>query len=292
MNLERPSSQGPTSRTIPRAIFGAESLSMEAIIPQHPSKRCPVPYPIAIGDHAVSSLTSALELLKMLRDDSFCNWTERTFAQHLRPDDLDEIETSTRDVLSDYLANSVRDLKLFQSRVDLTETSELVAKFSALDSEKLAAIAGRCVGLNSQQMRVGQASTQPDAQGRFVQFIPPEQVPRVLNDVCTAWNIESSGEAALLRALWIFVATLNAHAFCDGNGRLARTLLNSYLLRAGVLSRTPLPLGPLIYATRGNFEIAVRRVELMGDWTSLCAAFKSLVLSYVKISGIRGRQTA
>jgi Fic/DOC family len=207
---------------------------------------------------------------------------EKAFAAWLKPDHCALLRQATREELSDYLDVEPKPLSVFSHR----EPSELLVlailqlEKSDLNIKVLESLAGLCVGAAKQRLRITPHFTNPDQQGRRVEFIGSNEVPRALDTMCKVWNDRHQAETAIQTALWIFVAILNAHAFKDGNGRLARALLNSYLIKSNILTHGPLPLGPLIYACQGNFELALRRVEITNDWLPLFDVFHKIIQIY------------
>ncbi|WP_121037528.1 Fic family protein [Stenotrophomonas rhizophila] len=72
-------------------------------------------------------------------------------------------------------------------------------------------------------------------------------------------------------AVLVLALVNNAHAFCDGNGRLGRALFNFCLHRAGLPDQCFLPLKTLTVLSRGGYEIRLREAELCGRWDGLYA---------------------
>jgi hypothetical protein len=207
---------------------------------------------------------------------------EKAFAAWLKPEHCALLRQATREELSDYIEVEPKPLSVFSHR----EPSECVVlailqlEKSELSIKVLESLAGLCIGAAKQMLRTTPHFTNPDKQGRRVEFVSSSEVPRALSNICKVWNDTQQAETAIQTALWIFVATLNAHAFKDGNSRLARALLNSYLIKSNLLAHGPLPLGPLIYACQGNFELALRRAEITNDWLPLFDVFHKIIQIY------------
>jgi len=144
-------------------------------------------------------------------------------------------------------------------------------------------LAGAAVGRSRQPVRKGPIYSIPDSNGKKVQFVEASQLNDILSNICKVWNAETQSIAIIERFLWLIVAMSNAHAFRDGNGRVARALGNAYLIKNGVLPHGPLPLGPLAYATGGNFELAVRRAEILGDWRPISHVMITLIEIYSRL---------
>jgi hypothetical protein len=85
-------------------------------------------------------------------------------------------------------------------------------------------------------------------------------------------------------AVWMLAALLNAHPYPDANGRLARLLFAGALTRAGVTAKPVFALGPLIHASDGAFEIAVKRITVQGQWqplVDLLAAYAGFLAAHL-----------
>ncbi len=150
-------------------------------------------------------------------------------------------------------------------------------KLSVTELERVAGLGRDGLEPGVRQKRV---FTQADERGRRTEFIRPEAVPQALDRICSIWNDPPQDVPALFVALWICVATTNAHPFLDGNGRLARALMVAYLTRTGLTRHGAIPFGALKYAAQGNFEAALRYAEATGDWLPLIKVFYVLVGSY------------
>lgn len=212
---------------------------------------------------------------------------ERALAAWLSPQQARRIQDNTRDPLSDFLAGETRSLSTFLDRRPLDPVGRTLCAHAAapMTIERLQRIAGGCVGRKSQPIRAKGHRTTADKDGRSVDFIPPEEVKPALERICAHWNgmLAQTGEAAVASAVWILVAVLNAHAFPNGNGRLARALFSGALARTGACRHGYIPLGPLIYATQGNFEVGVRRAELQDDWSTLARMLDQMIADYAEL---------
>jgi Fic family protein len=66
-------------------------------------------------------------------------------------------------------------------------------------------------------------------------YVPPKwrEVPGLMQKVVQELNSSEKGAAAVESAAKVHYETVAIHPFCDGNGRLARLLMNLRLMRAG-----------------------------------------------------------
>jgi hypothetical protein len=244
-------------------------------------RKLPLTFPGGIDDPCVQEhWGSCASLLSEISGIDGYGLSEAEFSRSLSTTDETQIFTATRDVLTSFRPLSPRDMGLFATRPALEVSIADFGLHGQLDLPAIERIAGICIGATLQRMRRGRQFTAPDELGRQVEFISAEELPSALDQVCKVWNEPAIGPSAVARGIWIFIATLNAHAFEDGNGRLGRFLLNAYLIKCGLLKGFPIPLGPLIYASGGNVELAVRRAEAFGDFTDVSEVFREMLSFY------------
>ena len=228
---------------------------------------------------SVPDMQRLLTTLQSLPASSVRLGHERAFADWLRPEDRAGLRTRTYD--AKIRLDVGKPLEVFASRPPM---EILVGKACSpgfvLTPESLTDIAALATGAVNLAIRSGRLFTTPDARGIQVEFVSPEAVPVLIQKICGLFNTRATGPSAVHGAVWLLVAVLNAHAFLDGNGRVARALANAYLIRNGALMHGPLPLGPLVYATGGNFEVAVRYVEIKNDWRPLARVMAEIVEVY------------
>jgi len=152
----------------------------------------------------------------------------------------------------------------FDAAVSMLPTSPL----ETLDLERLTELARRVKGDPQLQLRRRGLRTVPDSQGTSIVFPPADAAFARTASVCAAYTA-CRGPADLRLAVWVLAALLNAHPCPDGNGRLSRLLFAGVLTRMGLTHAPVFALGPLKHASRGAFEIAVRRVGVQGRWQPL-----------------------
>jgi hypothetical protein len=152
----------------------------------------------------------------------------------------------------------------FDEAVSMLPTSPL----ETLDLERLTELARRVKGDPQLQLRRRGLRTVPDSQGTSIVFPPADAAFARTASVCAAYTA-CRGPADLRLAVWVLAALLNAHPCPDGNGRLSRLLFAGVLTRMGLTHAPVFALGPLKHASRGAFEIAVRRIGVQGRWQPL-----------------------
>ncbi len=203
----------------------------------------------------------------------------------------EEIYNNTQDMLSQYLSCCDDDDSVFLRRAPAKEVCNFLLSIENLSLDGIKVAAGLCAEVPRQEFRAGPQFTIADDFGRMAEFIDSEKVGFAIEQIIKAFNYDNCLMQPVFRATWIMVATLNAHAFANGNGRLARALANAVLIRSGSLGRTPLPLGPLMYATRGNFKIAANRAVLQGRWMPALAAMRAMVAGFLSIVNKSAKDT-
>lgn len=211
---------------------------------------------------------------------------ETKFASWLSQDHIEWIQKLTKDELSQFLTGSPRDLEIFRRRLPSERFIQLALEMP-LDNMTPATLedhATICSGMQRQKIRSFRNFSSADSRGASQEFVAPAHVPRAVEEFCSAWN-EARGLEHRPIAIWLFVSLLNTHPFGDSNGRLARSLLNVRLLGDGLLNGQPIPFGPLIYATQGNFELAMGRAAIMNKWEPIIKVFYLLIDFYADAYG-------
>lgn len=155
-----------------------------------------------------------------------------------------------------------------QSSFDEAVSMLPMSPLETLDLERLTELARRVKGDPQLQLRRRGLRTVPDCHGASIVFPPAEAAIARAATVCAAYTA-CRGSADLRLAVWMLAALLNAHPCPDGNGRLSRLLFAGVLTRMGLTHAPVFALGPLKHASRGAFEIAVRRIEVQGRWQPL-----------------------
>lgn len=81
--------------------------------------------------------------------------------------------------------------------------------------------------------------------------------------------LSKSHGSEFLRAILTFFTIVHYHPYADGNGRIARTMFNLILRRAGLCDSQYLPLFDIMHSSKGEYELALRHAELFGSWKPL-----------------------
>jgi hypothetical protein len=197
---------------------------------------------------------------------------ERRLARYLteNPAARQELLAATACRLTAYMPpgdgrlNEMTQRSSFDEAVAMLPTSPV----ETLDLERLTQLARRVKGDPRLQLRRRGLRTVPDAQGASIVFPPAEAALARTAAVCAAYTA-CRGPADLRLSVWVLAALLNAHPCPDGNGRLSRLVFAGVLTRMGFTHAPVLALGPLKHASRGAFEIAVRRIGVQGRWQPL-----------------------
>lgn len=117
----------------------------------------------------------------------------------------------------------------------------------------------------------------PDKHGRVTLFADCEQLESGLVELWDFIRRSQSQEIDLYNGLISIVGLLNCHPFADGNGRVARVLLNLILRRS---SENYIPFYDFYHCTPGGYLLRLRQAQLFGDWDDLvmfhCNAIKIL----------------
>lgn len=233
---------------------------------------------------ALSYWQRTLQRLSALPSRAIEFGAEANFSAWLGKERAGYIRDLTEDELSRFLSGSPRETDVFRQRIP----SEVFFQWATglpclqMSSAALEDCASVCSDIPDQRIRNFRNFSARDARGARQEFVTPAEVPRAIEEFCNVWNDETDIERSPI-PIWLFVALLNAHPFGDGNGRLARTLLNVFLARNGLLGGHPIPLGPLIHATQGNFELAMGRAAIMNNWEPITKTFYLLVNFYADV---------
>lgn len=235
----------------------------------------------ATRDHWTAIETSLSRLPKFPVDIGL----ESIFSQWLTDDLAEIIRDKTRDELTRHYSGSQRSLGIISERVpsEILTLQLYESSSPVMDRTSLEQLASLCTGTPNQKIRRFRNFTSAGAQGRSQEFVSPHELDKAMKEFYRVWNdtvLYGDGQSII----WLFIALLNAHPFRDGNGRLARSLLNFKLLKEGYLNGTPIPFAPLIYAAGGNFEIAMGRAAIMNEWEPVFRSIRFLIEFYENLS--------
>ena len=106
-------------------------------------------------------------------------------------------------------------------------------------------------------------------------FVPPPHtaVPDCMAALERFLHAEDDGLPMLLRAGLAHVQFETIHPFLDGNGRIGRLLITTFLFQAGVLREPLLYLSLYLKQNRGTYYELLDRVRRDGDWEAWLAFF-------------------
>lgn len=107
-----------------------------------------------------------------------------------------------------------------------------------------------------------------------VEFEPLDRVRSWLPEVKGIIQESAMGLAA---SAAVFARTITAHPMSDGNGRLARALSHSLLLREKARSVAPIALAPAFYAKRNELSLAFVDLCSTGDWSGYYKVFLQIL---------------
>jgi hypothetical protein len=120
---------------------------------------------------------------------------------------------------------------------------------------------------NGGHVRQRPVQTMTDRFGGVVVFPNTAAVPFQMQCIARFISAEFR-DAPLYTAVVAMAAILNLHPFEDGNGRSSRVIFNLSLWHA--FGRRPyIALFEHMQASGGDFELALRRAEVLGDWRRL-----------------------
>jgi hypothetical protein len=206
---------------------------------------------------------------------------ELQFLRSLTDSQAEGFQRVSRDPLSDQKNFNSRSLENLMKRPPAEVALLQLGVLKTLNLGGLLEVVEKCTGVISTGLRTRHHFSVPDRNGIRVQFVAPKLLPAIMEHVCHIWNGLTYDEGdALRRALWLLAITLNAHPVADGNGRLARAIFNGYLIKHKLCPHGALPLGGMIYLSAGNFELAVRRLEIFGDWLPLIEVMTNILQFY------------
>lgn len=142
--------------------------------------------------------------------------------------------------------------------------------------EELLRLSGGLLG-NTGRLRTGPMQIRSADQDAVIELPDGPTARRQLVDAL-ALLAAAGPQPSLVCAIRVYVALLNAHAFPDGNGRIARLLLNFALRRAGMSPRAYLPVFTAMRVSRGGYEIRLREAEIFGRWDPIIRFFCQVLL--------------
>lgn len=212
---------------------------------------------------------------------------ERNLARYLivHPVARAQLAAATASPLTAYMPKGERGLVSMAEHSALDDAVALLptSLLLTLDTDGLTGLARRVSGDPRMALRTGEVRTARDARGVAWLYPPPEAAARRAPSICVAYTA-CRGPGTLPIAVWTLAALLNAHPYPDANGRLARLLFAGALTRAGFTHAPVFALGPLIHASDGAFEIAVRRIAVQGRWqplVDLLAAYAGFLAAHL-----------
>ncbi|WJV26251.1 MULTISPECIES: Fic family protein [Pseudomonas] len=106
----------------------------------------------------------------------------------------------------------------------------------------------------------------PDKQGRTTLFIDAAEIEGTLINLWQYMAKRPAPQCDLFSALIAIVGLLNCHPFNDGNGRVARVLLNILLARS---EHNYIPWYDFYHCTPGGYTLRLRQAQLFGEWDEL-----------------------
>jgi Fic family protein len=144
-----------------------------------------------------------------------------------------------------------------------------------------AAIAGR---IRTQQNWIGGNDYTPCG----ADFVPPppDEVPRLLDDLCTAVNDDLL--PPLVQAALVHAQFETIHPFDDGNGRTGRALIHVVLRRRGIAPSYVPPISVVLSTARDRYIAGLTnyRADRIGDWiehfASAAASAARLASAYLR----------
>lgn len=142
-----------------------------------------------------------------------------------------------------------------------------IARCMPLSVQHLLGTAERLCG-KPQAIREGNVRIRPDGDGQSVMFGPAAKVRIELRRLLRFIEAPCSA-SGFAQAFVAMAMLLSIHPLDDGNGRLARAVMQAVLAKRGILHGPVLPLGPVIKLNDYVHAGAFRAVALHGDWEKL-----------------------
>lgn len=126
--------------------------------------------------------------------------------------------------------------------------------------------------------------TNKDTEGCAVEFPSPKTFHAQI-ELIDRLDQQFDRRRGVYTAAVAMIIITNAHGFTDGNGRLSRMIFNYFLRRGGLPQTAYIPVHELASCSRGGFLLAVRRVEIQGNWT----LYFQYILELLQVVDISGR---
>lgn len=131
-----------------------------------------------------------------------------------------------------------------------------------LDILKRISLMGTC------RIRASEARVGPDLNGNIFIFPPSNRIMGYLDHFCEYYNYAvGSTESVAINSFSIMANFLSIHPFVDGNGRIARTLLQSALMKCIDLKGPILPLTLVTYINASKYISCIRDLVANGNWS-------------------------
>lgn len=203
---------------------------------------------------AVSPFKKSNTSLEMLA----ANWLHENYSGDL----TEAFSWSHLAKLSQAAPRSFADLRDRHDCLNDLEQKILDYKNRRITKQDICQIAGVAIGIPEQTIRSGNIYTDQDANGSRTMFIAPSAMNGQLRKLLSSINNHHGRYPISLQAIWLLAAFLSCHPFRDGNGRTARALFNLKLMKEGIGEQYFMPLSALNVASKGFFEICVRRIQL------------------------------
>jgi len=117
-------------------------------------------------------------------------------------------------------------------------------------------------------------------------YVPPEytQVESLMENYIHFYNSPTLENYPFIKAILLHYAFETIHPFCDGNGRMGRLLMNSYLISRGIDSAKAVSFSMLIDAKRSHYDVAF--IDSENDHND-CTPFLKFMLETMKETYLR-----
>lgn len=164
----------------------------------------------------------------------------------------------------------------------INRTVSELASGTALTRRSLFRLHGGIFAKNASKARRGSVRTTPNRHGCRINYPPAKDLPAGIQHLlCYA---RGDTGCAIEKALNLMVKALILHPFDDGNGRFARALFQTSLIKSQLMRRPILPLGPLIFHWRPRHARTLLLYEI-GDATEpLAATLVEMVLKSIDLA--------